>query len=57
MGVAGSIFEPQPPNFEKSDNFGRSTNDVTIIFGNFNFYKSWKKCTQAIHPGVEESLT
>ena len=54
--MAGSIFEPHPPNFGKSDIFWRSTNDVTIIFGNFHFYKSWKKCTQARRPGVEESL-
>ena len=56
MGVTDSIFEPHPSNFGKSDIFLRSTNDVTIIFGNFHFYKSWKKRTQARRPGVEESL-
>ena len=56
MSVVGSIFEPHPLNFGKSDIFWRYTNDVTIIFGNFDFYKSWKKCTQARRPGVEESL-
>ena len=56
MGVAGSIFEPHPPNFGKSDIFWRSTNDITIIFRNFHNYKSCEKCTQARRPGVEESL-
>ena len=56
MGVAGSIFEPHPPNFGESDIFWRSTNDVTIILANFHFYKSWKKYTQARRPGVEKSL-
>ena len=56
MGVAGSIFEPHPPNFGKSDIFWRFTNDITIIFGNFHHCKSFKKYTQAIRPGVEESL-
>ena len=56
MGMADSIFEPHPPNFGKSDIFWRSTNGITIIFGNFHYCKSFKKCTQAIRPGVEESL-
>ena len=56
MGVAGSIFEPHPPNFGKSDIFLRSTNGDTIIFRNFHYHKSYKKCTQPIRPGVEESL-
>ena len=54
--MAGSIFEPHPPKFGNSDIFLRSTNDTTIIFRNFQYYKSCKKCTQAIRPGVEESL-
>ena len=56
MGMTGSIFQPRPPNFKKNDTFYGSTNDVTIKFGNFHFCKSWKKCTQARRPGVEESL-
>ena len=56
MGSAGSIFEPHPRNFGKSDTIWRSTNDITIIFGNFHYYKSLKKGTQAIRPDVEESL-
>ena len=56
MGIAGSIFLPHPPISGKNYNFWRFTNDITIIFGNFYFYKSLKKYTQAIRPGVEESL-
>ena len=56
MGMAGSIFELHPPNVGKSNIFRRSTNDIIIIFRNFNHYKSCKKCTQARRPGVEESL-
>ena len=52
MGVAGSVFEPHPSNLGKSDVFWRSTNDITIIFSNFQHYKSCKKCTQARRPGV-----
>ena len=43
MGVAGSIFEPHPKNFGKSDIFWRSTNDIIIMFGNFHYYESLKK--------------
>ena len=32
MGVAGSIFVPHPPNFEKICIFYRQTNDVSSIF-------------------------
>ena len=56
MVMAGSIFEPQPQNFGKSDNFWTSTNYITNIFGNFYYHKSLKKCTRAIRPGMEESL-
>ena len=56
MGVEGSIFEPHPRNFGERDIFWRSTNDITIIFGNFHYNKSYQKCTKAIRPGVEESL-
>ena len=54
--MAGSIFEPHPPKFGNSDIFLRSTNDISTTFENFNYYKSCKKCTQAILPGVEESM-
>ena len=57
MGVADSIFKPHPSNFGKSDIFWRSSNDITITFGKNHYCKSFKKCTQAIRPGVEESLT
>ena len=56
MGVADSIFKPHPSNFGKSDIFWRSSNDITITFGKNHYCKSFKKCTQAIRPGVEESL-
>ena len=56
MGVAGSIFEPHPRNFGQKDIFRRSTNDITIIIRNFHYHKSYQKCTQAVCPGVEESL-
>ena len=56
MGIAGSIFEPHPLNFGKSYIFWRSTNDITTIFGNIHYYKSWEKGTQPRRPGVEESL-
>ena len=56
LGVAGSIFEPYPPILGKSDIFWRFTNDITIIFRNFHYYKSLEKYTQAIRPGMEESL-
>ena len=56
MGIAGSIFEPHPLSFGKSYIFWRSTNDITTIFGNFHYYKSWEKGTQPRRPGVEESL-
>ena len=56
MGIADSIFKPHPPNFEKSDIFWRSINDITIILGNFHCNKSLEKRTQAIRPSVEESL-
>ena len=42
--------------WEKWYFFLRSSNDLTIIFGNFHNYKSFKKCTQVIRPGVEDSL-
>ena len=29
---------------------------ISIIFGNFHYHKSLKKCTKAILPDVEESL-
>ena len=32
MGVAGLIFEPQPPNFENQYNFWRCSNDAKMIF-------------------------
>ena len=32
MGVAGAIFVPHPPNFEKICIFYRQTNDVSSIF-------------------------
>ena len=47
---ADSIFESHPPNFGKSDIFWKSTNDIIIIFRNFHYYKSLKKCTSAICP-------
>ena len=52
MGIACSVFEPQPSNLGKSDIFWRSTNDFCVIFSNFQHYKSCQKYTQARRPGV-----
>ena len=56
MGMAGTIFKLHSSNFEKVCIFYRFSNDITIIFRNFHYCKSFKKCTQAIRPGVDESL-
>ena len=43
MGVAGLVFEPPPPNFEKMHNFSRYTNDIIMNYGYFHWFKSLKK--------------
>ena len=43
MGVAGLVFEPPPPNFEKIHNFPRNTNDIIMKYGYFHWFKSLKK--------------
>ena len=43
MGVAGLVFEPPPPNFEKMHNFPRYTNDIIMKYGYFHWFKSLKK--------------
>ena len=43
MGVAGLVFEPRPPNFEKMHNFPKCTNDITMNYGYFHWFKSLKK--------------
>ena len=43
MGVAGLVFEPPPPNFEKMHNFPRYTNDIIMNYGYFHWFKSLKK--------------
>ena len=43
MGVAGLVFEPPPPNFEKMHNFPRYTNDIIMNYGYFLWFKSLKK--------------
>ena len=42
-GVAGSIFELQPPNFVKMHNFQRPSNDIPMAFGYLQYLKSFKK--------------
>ena len=32
MGMAGLIFEPRPPNFEKQYNIWKCLNDIEMIF-------------------------
>ena len=41
MGVAGLVFEPPPPNFEKMHNFPRYTNDIIMKYGYFHWFKSF----------------
>ena len=43
MGVAGLVFEPPPPNFEKMHNFPRYTNNIIMKYGYFHWFKSLKK--------------
>ena len=43
MGMAGLVFEPPPPNFEKMHNFPRYTNDIIMNYGYFHWFKSLKK--------------
>ena len=43
MGVAGLVFEPRPPNFEKMHNFPRYTIDIIMNYGYFHWFKSLKK--------------
>ena len=43
MAVAGLVFEPRPPNFEKMHNFPRYTNDIITNYEYFYWFKSLKK--------------
>ena len=43
MGVAGLVFKPRPPNFEKMHNFPKCTNDITMKYGYFHWFKSLEK--------------
>ena len=53
MDVAGSIFELRPPNFRKIHIFWRCSNDSSISFGYFQWYKSYKKSKSLwVHTGA-----
>ena len=43
MGIAGSIFELHPPNFQKMCIFLRITNDISTIFCYLLWFQFWKK--------------
>ena len=53
MGIAGSIFELHPPNFQKMCIFWRCTNDISTIFCYLYWFQFWKKCQSLpVHPTV-----
>ena len=53
MGIAGSIFELHPPNFQKMCIFWRFTNDISTIFCYLLWFQFWKKCQSLpVHPKV-----
>ena len=53
MGIAGSIFELHPPNFQKMCIFWRFTNDICTIFCYLLWFQFWKKCQSLpVHPRV-----
>ena len=51
-GMAGSIFEPHPPNFQNQDNFWRWSNDVTMTFWNLYWFESYKKDLEVSYPVI-----
>ena len=57
MGIAGSIFELHPPNFQKMCIFWRFTNDISTIFCYLLWFQFWKKCQSLpVHPRVVPDL-
>ena len=53
MGIAGSIFELHPRNFQKMCIFWRFTNDISTIFCYLLWFQFWKKCQSLpVHPRV-----
>ena len=57
MGIAGSIFELHPPNFQKMCIFWRFTNDISTIFCYLLWFQFWKKCQSLpVHPRVVPEL-
>ena len=57
MGIAGSIFELHPPNFQKMCIFWRFTNDISTIFCYLLWFQFWKKCQSLpVHPRVVPGL-
>ena len=53
MGIAGSIFELHPPDFQKMCIFWRFTNDISITFRYLLWFQCWKKCQSLpVHPRV-----
>ena len=57
MGIAGSIFELQPPNFQKMCIFWRCTNDIFIIFCYLLRFQFCKKCQSLpVHSRVVPGL-
>ena len=58
MGIAGSIFELHPPNFQKMCIFWRFTNDISTIFCYLLWFQFWKKCQSLpVHPRVVPGLS
>ena len=55
-GRSGLNFWATSSKFWEKWCFMKIYNNFTIIFGNSHYCKSFKKCTQAIRPGVKESL-
>ena len=51
MGMAGLIFEPQPPYFANQCNFCRCTNDVTMTFWYLYWFQICKKPLGVSFPG------
>ena len=56
MGIAGSIFELHPPNFQKMCIFWRFTNDICTIFCYLLWFQFWKNA-KAFQSILEQSLT
>ena len=56
MGVAGSIFESHPKNFQNQYNFWRCSNDITMIFSYLYQFQICKNQCGVLRPYLEASL-